>query len=109
MEQNIMRVGVIGASAIFIALCSWVLIVLACLASVRFYFALQGLSRGVESMLLTTARQAVLPVAFALLLRGFGMLEPVWASFLLGERAVIPIAARVWRRARREIETRISL
>ena len=68
-----------------------------------FAAALQGLSRGVESMLLTTARQAVLPVALALLLKGFGVLDLVWASFLLGELAVIPLAARVWRRARRDI------
>lgn len=68
-----------------------------------FAAALQGLSRGVESMLLTTARQALLPVGFALLLKGFGILELVWASFLLGELAVIPFAARVWRRARQNI------
>lgn len=68
-----------------------------------FAAALQGLSRGVESMLLTTARQAVLPVAISLQLKGFGVLDLVWASFLLGELAVIPLAARVWRKARRDI------
>ncbi len=62
--------------------------------------ALQGLSMPAPSMLLTMLRQAVLPVALALLLRAFGSLDVVWTTFILSEAACIPLAARLWQKNR---------
>ncbi len=61
---------------------------------------LQGLGQGLKSMVLTTARQAVLPVAFALILRVFGNLTWIWWAFALAETAAMPLALVLWRRIR---------
>ena len=62
--------------------------------------SLQGLSLGTASMRLTMMRQAIFPVLLALLLRGFGRLELVWLAFVLAECLGIPLALRLWHRAR---------
>lgn len=64
-----------------------------------FAAALQGLSLGTKSMYLTMARQAILPVLFALGLRGFGNLNLIWIAFILAELVGIPLAVFLWRGA----------
>lgn len=64
-----------------------------------FAAALQGLSLGTTSMILTMTRQAVLPILFALVLRLFGNLELLWTAFILAEALGIPLALRLWKRA----------
>ena len=57
--------------------------------------ALQGLSLGKESMYISMTRQAILPLVFAFLLKGFGNLNLIWGAFVL---AGIPLAAALWKR-----------
>ena len=57
--------------------------------------ALQGLSLGKESMYI---RQAILPLVFAFLLKGFGNLNLIWGAFALAELCGIPLAAALWKR-----------
>lgn len=64
-----------------------------------FAAALQGLSQGTRSMILTMARQAILPVLFAAILSRFGHLNLIWLAFVLAEIAGIPLALRLWRQA----------
>ncbi len=64
-----------------------------------FAAALQGLSLGTKSMYLTMARQAILPVLFALGLRGFGNLNLIWIAFILAELVGMPLAVFLWRGA----------
>ena len=56
--------------------------------------ALQGLSLGKESMYISMTRQAILPLVFAFLLKGFGNLNLIWGAELCG----IPLAAALWKR-----------
>ena len=65
--------------------------------------ALQGLSLGTRSMYLTMSRQAVLPVALAMLLQGFGNLKLIWACFILAETICIPFAIFLWKRSIGEV------
>ena len=58
--------------------------------------ALQGLSLGKESISMT--RQAILPLVFAFLLKGFGNLNLIWGAFVLAELCGIPLAAALWKR-----------
>lgn len=44
--------------------------------------ALQGLSLGKESMYISMTRQAILPLVFAFLLKGFGNLNLIWLSLI---------------------------
>ena len=69
-----------------------------------FAAALQGLSLGTRSMYLTMTRQAILPVAFALILRMFGSLNLLWLTFVLAEAAGIPLALYLWRKSRNSLE-----
>lgn len=69
-----------------------------------FAAALQGLSLGTKSMYLTMARQAVLPLVFAFILRRFGMLNLIWAAFVLAEFAGIPFAIYLWKKSRRGLD-----
>ncbi len=69
-----------------------------------FASALQGLSLGTKSMYLTMARQAILPVTFALILRLFGILDLVWCAFVLAELIGIPFALYLWKKAHRDLE-----
>ena len=55
--------------------------------------ALQGLSLGKESMYISMTRQAILPLVFAFLLKGFGNLNLIWGAFVLAELCGIPLAA----------------
>lgn len=63
----------------------------------------QGFSLGTYSMVLTMTRQAILPVAFALLLQFFGSLNLIWLGFILAELAGIPLALSLWKRAWRRV------
>lgn len=58
--------------------------------------ALQGLSMARASMVLTMARQAVLPVLLACAVSRLGRLEVVWLSFVAAEIACIPLAMKLW-------------
>ena len=60
--------------------------------------ALQGLSLGKESMYISMTRQAILPLVFAFLLKGFGNLNLIWGAFVLAELCGIPLAAALWKR-----------
>ncbi len=46
-----------------------------------------------------TARQAVLPVLFALVLRLTGNLNMIWLGYVLAEAVCIPLALFLWNRA----------
>lgn len=59
---------------------------------------LQGLSLGKESMYISMTRQAILPLVFAFLLKGFGNLNLIWGAFVLAELCGIPLAAALWKR-----------
>lgn len=59
---------------------------------------LQGLSMGMSSMVITMTRQAVLPLAFTLVLRLFGNLDLLWTGFIAAEAAGIPLALFIWKK-----------
>ncbi|WP_322173980.1 MATE family efflux transporter [Acutalibacter caecimuris] len=63
----------------------------------------QGFSLGTYSMVLTMTRQAILPVAFALILQLFGSLNLIWLGFILAELAGIPLALVLWKKAWRGV------
>lgn len=60
--------------------------------------AFQGLGMGVQSMLLTSVRQVVLPVVFLAFFSRFGNLSLVWMAFVLAEAVVIPFGIILWRK-----------
>ena len=64
---------------------------------------LQGLSLGASAMVLTMTRQAILPVIFALVLQFTGVLNLIWAGYVLAELLGIPLAIFLWRRAFRRL------
>ena len=72
--------------------------------SMVFAAALQGLSLGTKSMYLTLARQAIFPVAFALILQVFGILDLVWCAFILAELFGIPVALYLWKKSYKNLE-----
>ena len=47
--------------------------------------------------------QAILPVAFAVILRMFGALSLVWVSFVGAEVVGVPVAVHLWREAQQNI------
>ncbi len=59
--------------------------------------ALQGLSMGFGSMMITMTRQAILPLLFAVLLRTAGNLNLIWAAFVIAEAVGIPLALTLWK------------
>lgn len=63
----------------------------------------QGFSLGTYSMVLTMTRQAILPVAFALILQLFGSLNLIWLGFILAELVGIPLALILWKKAWRRV------
>lgn len=63
---------------------------------------LQGLSMGMSSMVVTMARQAVLPLIFAFALSRTGELGYLWFSFVLAELAGLPLAVFFWERGYRK-------
>ncbi len=85
----------IGKPAFRILSTAWLISI----PSLVFAAALQGLSLGTHSMILTMARQAVLPVLFALLLRLTGSLNMIWLGYILAEAICIPLALYLWRKA----------
>ncbi|MBQ8087768.1 MAG: MATE family efflux transporter [Clostridia bacterium] len=60
--------------------------------------AMQGLSLPSPSMVLTLLRQALLPVAFSMILRTFGNLDLLWFAFVIAEAICVPLAGILWRR-----------
>lgn len=60
--------------------------------------ALQGLSMGFGSMIITMTRQAALPLIFAVLLRSFGNLNLIWGAFILAEIVGMPLALFLWKK-----------
>lgn len=65
--------------------------------------AFQGLSMGVQSMLLTLGRQVVLPVAFIAVLSRLGNLSWIWMAFVLAEAVVIPFGMFLWKKESRKV------
>ncbi|MCR4778207.1 MAG: MATE family efflux transporter [Lachnospiraceae bacterium] len=59
--------------------------------------ALQGLSLGTKSMYVTMLRQAVLPLLFAFILKGFGNIGLIWCAFIIAEALVLPFALVLWK------------
>lgn len=53
---------------------------------------------GLSSMIITMTRQAVLPLAFTMVLRIFGNLDVLWTGFIAAELAGIPLAVVLWRK-----------
>ena len=52
----------------------------------------------IYSMYISMTRQAILPLVFAFLLKGFGNLNLIWGAFVLAELCGIPLAAALWKR-----------
>lgn len=88
----------IGIPALRIMALAW----LASIPALVTAAALQGLSMGMRSMILTMARQAVLPLAFAGIFSGFGNLNLLWVGFILAELLGIPAAVWLWRKGSRQ-------
>lgn len=91
-SEHMLRLGV---PALRILAVSWLISI----PSLVLAAGLQGFSLGTHSMILTMTRQAVLPVAFALILQLSGSLELVWLGFVLAELAGMPLAVILWKRA----------
>ena len=84
----------IGIPAVRLLALSWLLSIPSQVVAA----GLQGLSLANPSMILTMLRQAILPVALALLLRPFGHLPFIWLSFALAESLCLPLALFFWKR-----------
>ena len=91
----------IGIPALRILALAWLVAVPALVISA----GLQGLSMGMSSMILTMARQAVLPLVFAGIFSRFGDLELLWTGFILAEFLGIPLAAWFWRKGYEQLES----
>ena len=89
----------IGLPAVRLLALSW-LISIPSLVSAS---ALQGLSRPGPSMVLTMARQAVLPVALAWVLKGSGQLNLIWLAFVMAEMICVPLALLFWKRGLKSV------
>ena len=90
----------IGIPALRTLAVAWLL----CIPSQICAAALQGLSLGTRSMAITMARQALLPVLFALILRSFHTLQVMWYGFILAELLCIPLAWIQWKSAFERIQ-----
>lgn len=84
----------IGIPALRILALSWFMSIPGLVLSA----GLQGLSMGMSSMIITMTRQAILPLAFTMILKIFGNLEMLWTGFLAAELAGIPLAVFLWRK-----------
>lgn len=84
----------IGTGALRILALSWFLSIPGLVLSA----GLQGLSMGMSSMVITMTRQAILPLAFTMILRMFGNLDILWIGFLAAELAGIPLAVVLWKK-----------
>lgn len=85
---------VIGAAAIRIMAVSYLLSNICLTYSAAF----QGLGMGIQSMLLTLARQVVLPVIFVAMLSHTRNLPLIWMAFVFAETVVIPVGTFLWRK-----------
>ena len=90
-SDNLMRIGVPALRILAVAY-------LLSIPGLIYQAALQGLSLGKESMYISMTRQAILPLMFAFLLKGFGNLNLIWGAFVLAELCGIPLAAALWKR-----------
>ena len=91
----------IGVSAVRILALAWLISI----PNLVVAAALQGLSQGTASMVLTMLRQAALPVLLALVLRVFGRLSLVWLAFVIAEALCVPFALWLWRSNARQALT----
>ena len=89
----------IGIPAVRILAVSWLLSI----PNQVIALVMQGLSRPGPSMLLTMARQAILPVVIASLLSLTRWLPSIWLSFVAAELICVPLAIRLWRKCAREV------
>ena len=83
----------IGIPALRILALSWFLAIPGLVLSA----GLQGLSMGMSSMVITMARQAVLPLGFTMIVGMFGNLDVLWTGFLAAELAGVPLAVVLWK------------
>ena len=90
----------IGIPALRILALAWLVAIPALVISA----GLQGLSMGMSSMILTMARQAVLPLVFAGIFSRLGNLNLLWIGFILAEFLGIPAAMCFWRKGCRRME-----
>lgn len=89
----------IGIPALRILAFAWLVAIPALVISA----GLQGLSMGMGSMILTMARQAVLPLLFAGIFSRIGNLDLLWTGFILAEFFGIPLAAWLWKKGSGQI------
>lgn len=90
----------IGIPALRILAFAWLVAIPALVISA----GLQGLSMGMGSMILTMARQAVLPLLFAGIFSRFGNLDLLWTGFIFAEFFGIPLAAWLWKKGSGKIQ-----
>ena len=88
----------IGIPALRVMALAW----LASIPALVMSAGLQGLSMGMSSMVVTMARQALLPLIFAFALSRTGELDYLWFSFVLAELAGLPLAVFFWKRGYRK-------
>ena len=90
----------IGIPALRILAFAWLVAIPALVISA----GLQGLSMGMGSMILTMARQAVLPLLFVGIFSRIGNLDLLWTGFILAEFLGIPLAAWLWKKGSGRIQ-----
>lgn len=90
----------IGIPALRILALAWLVAIPALVISA----GLQGLSMGMGSMILTMARQAVLPLLFAGIFSRHGNLDLLWTGFIFAEFLGIPLAAWLWKKGSGRIQ-----
>ncbi len=90
----------IGIPALRILAFAWLVAIPALVISA----GLQGLSMGMGSMILTMARQTVLPLLFAGIFSRFGNLDLLWTGFIFAEFFGIPLAAWLWKKGSGKIQ-----
>lgn len=90
----------IGIPALRILAFAWLVAIPALVISA----GLQGLSMGIGSMILTMARQAVLPLLFAGIFSRLGNLDLLWTGFIFAEFLGIPLAAWLWKKSSGRIQ-----
>ena len=90
----------VGIPALRILAFAW----LVAIPALEISAGLQGLSMGMSSMILTMARQAVLPLIFAAIFSRWGNLNLLWIGFILAEFIGIPVGMWFWRKGYRRME-----
>ncbi|MDE7266693.1 MAG: MATE family efflux transporter [Lachnospiraceae bacterium] len=79
------------------------------IAGLIFSAAFQGLSMGVQSMILTLGRQVVLPVIFIAVLSRLGNLPLIWLAFVLAEAVSIPFGIVFWKKESGKVLVQMEL